>query len=105
MKTVMVRYKPSEKEASANEKLVHAVFDELRSLATEGIRYTCYRQADGVTFVHVATHDVPNPLTSLPSFRAFQAGLRERCVEQPVVTELFAVDSYAEAPVGREIAR
>jgi hypothetical protein len=96
MKTVMVRYKTSEGQAEANVALVHAVFDELRARAPGGIRYATYRLADGVSFVHIATLDGEdhNPLTGLPSFKAFQKDLKDRCVEPPVVTELFAVDAY-----------
>ena len=96
MKTVMVRYKTSAAHAQANEALVQAVFDELRSLAPGGLRYASYRLPDGVSFVHLATLDSPgeNPLTTLASFKAFQAQHKERCVEQPVVTELTLVGSY-----------
>lgn len=96
MKTIMVRYKTSEAHASANEALVRAVFNELRSRAPEGLRYASYRLADGVTFVHIATLEASdkNPLAVLPSFKAFQEGLKDRCVEPPVVTELSVVDSY-----------
>jgi quinol monooxygenase YgiN len=94
MKTVMVRYKTSPAQADTNEALVHAVFDELRARAPGGLRYATYRLADGVTFVHIATHDNDNPLTALPAFKAFQAQLKDRCVEPPVVTELSPVDSY-----------
>jgi hypothetical protein len=95
MKTIMVRYKTSSTtHADANAALIRAVFDELRARAPGGLRYTSYRLADGVTFVHIATHDSDNPLTSLPAFKAFQAELKDRCVELPVVTELSVVDSY-----------
>jgi len=96
MKTVMVRYKTKEGQAAANEALVHAVFDELRARAPGGLRYASYRLDDGATFVHIATVEVSgdNPLTSLPAFQAFQSGIRERCSEGPVVTELARVDSY-----------
>jgi hypothetical protein len=96
MRTVMVRYKTAEAHAAANEALVHAVFDELRSRGPRGLRYATYRLADGVTFVHIATMDLPgdNPLTALPAFKAFQERLRDRCVEPPVLTELSGVDSY-----------
>jgi hypothetical protein len=96
MKTIMVRYKTSEAQAGANEALVHAVFNELRSRAPEGLRYATYRLPDGVTFVHIATVATPdeNPLPLLASFKAFQKDLKDRCVEPPVVTELSPVDSY-----------
>jgi len=100
MKTIMVRYKTtSEANAGANEALVHAVFDALRSRAPEGLRYATYRLADGLTFVHLATLETPdvNPLTALAAFADFQKQLKDRCVEPPVVTELYAVDSYGGA--------
>jgi hypothetical protein len=95
-RTVLVRYKTSEPHARVNEALVRAVFDELRLREPGGLRYASYKLADGVTFVHIATLDSPddNPLTRLPSFKAFQSQLKDRCVELPVVTELSAVDSY-----------
>jgi len=94
MKTIMVRYKTSETHAEANAALVRAVFDALRLSAPTGLRYASYRLADKVTFVHIATHGEPNPLTALPAFKAFQKELKDRCVEPPVVTELIPVDSY-----------
>ena len=96
MKTIMVRYKTAEAHAHANETMVRAVYDELRSRAPAGLRYATYRLADGVTFVHIAKLETPdeNPLVTLPAFKAFQKGLKDRCVEPPVVMELSAVDSY-----------
>lgn len=96
MKTIMVRYKTLEVHADANEGLVRAVFDELRARAPAGLRYTTYRLADRVTFVHIATLDTPdeNPLAALPSFKAFQTQLKDRCVEPPVVSELSPVGAY-----------
>jgi hypothetical protein len=96
MKTIMVRYKTSEASSEVNATLVRAVFEELRARAPEGLRYASYRLPDGVTFVHVAIVESTdqNPLVTLPSFKAFQAQLKERCVEPPVVTELSPVGSY-----------
>ena len=100
MKTLMVRYKTAEAHAEENARLVRAVFDELRARAPDGIRYATYRLADGVTFVHVATHaEDPSRLTSLPAFKAFQEKIKERCVEPPLVTELTVVDSYGFPPL------
>ena len=97
MKTVMVRYKTSSAaHAATNEALVHAVFDELRARTPGGIRYATYRLGDGVSFVHLATIEAPdpNPLTTLASFAVFQKEIGSRCAEPPVVTELSPVDSY-----------
>jgi hypothetical protein len=97
MKTIMVQYKTLPAHSDANEALVRAVFNELHSRAPGGLRYASYRLADGVTFVHIATHEASgeNPLTSLPTFKAFQEGIKDRCVELPAVTELSVVGSYS----------
>lgn len=94
----MVRYKTSEEMGDTNAALVRVVFEELRTRALGGIRYASYRLGDGVTFVHIATVATPedNPLTALPSFKAFQSRLKDRCVESPVVTEVSVVGSYGE---------
>jgi hypothetical protein len=104
MRTVMVRYTTAQEHAAANEALVRAVFDELRARAPAGLRYASYRLPDAVTFVHIATLDSAdaNPLTSLPSFKAFQAEHKQRCVEQPVVTELALVGSYSATGITAE---
>ena len=96
MKTIMVKYRTSEAQADTNEALVRAVFDELQSVAPKGIRYASFRLPDKVTFIHVATVESTsdNPLVALTSFKAFQAQIKERCVEQPVVTELSPVGVY-----------
>ena len=96
MRTVLVRYKTKEDQADANAALIRNVFTELAERAPSGLRYATYRLPDGVSFVHIATVETPgeNPLTSLPAFQAFQKGIKERCVEQPVVTELTPVGSY-----------
>ena len=98
MKTIMVRYKTKPEHADANVSLVRAVFEELRQRAPQGLCYASYRMADGVSFVHIATHTEPSPLTSLPAFQAFQAQIRERIEEPPQVTELFAVGSFGLSP-------
>jgi hypothetical protein len=95
-KTMLIRYKTSEARAEENATLIRAVFDEIRTRAPKGIRYVTYRHADGVTFVHMAT--ITNPekdwINALPSFKAFQAQLKERCVEPPVISELNALAAY-----------
>jgi hypothetical protein len=64
-------------------------------LAPEDFRYTTYRLADGVTFVHVARHDGPsNPLLTLPAFAEFQRELKDRCVEPPAPSQATDVGSY-----------
>ena len=38
--------------------------------------------------------DSNSQLTQLPAFQAFQAGIKDRCEEQPVVVDLEEVGSY-----------
>ena len=95
MKQVMVRYKVKPERVEENEELVRAVYDELRSAAPAGLRYATFKQADGVTFVHVAIHEGDGgALTQLPAFRAFQRDLGDRAEEGPVVSELEQIGAF-----------
>jgi hypothetical protein len=97
-KTTMVRYRTTEAYGEANQAAVRAVFAELRGRGPRGVRYACHRLPDGVTFVHIATLESPvagpHPITSLPAFEAFQAGLRGNTDEPPVATELHPFETY-----------
>jgi hypothetical protein len=58
------------------------------------VRYLALRLADG-TFVHfAATEGNTAALTSLNAFRAFQNGLKQRCLELPQVGEATIVGNY-----------
>ena len=102
MKTIMVRYKTKPEHADTNVSLVRAVFEELRKLCPAGLCYASYRLADGVSFVHVATHTEPNPLSQLPAFLAFQAQIKQRVEQPPEISELFALGSYGLSPAPKE---
>jgi hypothetical protein len=91
----MVRYKVKPDHAAANEQLVRDVYEELGRLQPEGFHYGTFKLDDGVTFVHLATHDDDrNPLAEVAAFQRFQENLRERCDEVPVLTELEEVASF-----------
>jgi hypothetical protein len=95
MRTVMVSYRVKPDRVAENEELVRAVYEELRSSAPEGLRYGTFKREDGVTFVHIAEMgEGANPLAELGAFKAFQAGIGERCDEQPVSTRLSEVGSF-----------
>jgi hypothetical protein len=83
MSTALIRYRVKPGRAEENAGLVRAVYAELAELAPPGFRYATFQ--DGDTFTHVAFTDGEPPLPSLPAFRRFQAGLEERCAEQPQV--------------------
>jgi hypothetical protein len=95
MRQVMVRYKVKPDRAEENEQLVRAVYDELAATGPAGLRYATFRLDDGVSFVHIATVEGErNPLAEVEAFTRFQADVRDRCEEPPVVTELHEVGSY-----------
>jgi hypothetical protein len=95
MRRVMVRYTVKPEAAEANERLVRDVYEELGRLRPDGFHYGTFKLDDGVTFVHLATHDSDhNPLPEVAAFRRFQEGLGERCAVAPVLTELEEVGSF-----------
>jgi len=94
-RTVVVRYRTRPDAAEENARLVAGVFTALAEVEPDDFRYTTYRLADGVTFVHVARHaETENPLATLPAFAEFQRELAARCVEQPAPSEATVVGSY-----------
>ena|SRR5690349_3594948 len=94
---VMVRYKTKPERAAENEDLIKKVFAALDASHPAGIQYSSYKLADGVSFVHIASYEIEdgnNPLTSIPEFKAFTSGVKDRCDEPPVTTEMTVVGSY-----------
>ena len=96
MSVTVVRYRVLPGQGEDNEALVRDVYAELQATAPGGFRYATFALEDGVTFVHVAVTEgeAGAPLTSLPAFKRFQAGLRERCDEQPVVAPASLVGAF-----------
>ena len=96
-KTTIVRYKTKPSKAAENAQLIERVFEDLRRSTPEGVRYASFSLGDGVTFVHIASIDAAdghNPLTENAAFKAFQAGIKERCDEPPIASELTMIGSY-----------
>ena len=95
MKRTLIRYKAKPDMADKNAELIAAVFAELKSSRPEGVRYLSLRLEDG-TFVHFveAESDSANFLPSLAAFKAFQSGIRERCMEPPQAGSVTIVGNY-----------
>jgi hypothetical protein len=94
-KNVVVRYRTRPDAAEENARLVERVYTALAEIEPADFRYTTYRLADDVTFVHVARYTgTGNPLATLPAFAEFQRDLAQRCVEQPAPSEATVVGSY-----------
>ena len=97
MKRLMVRYRVKADRAGENEAYIARVFEQLDREKPTGIRYASFKCEDGVSFVHIVSverADDRNPLTELSAFKAFTAGIRERCEDLPVTTELKEIGSY-----------
>ena len=93
----MVSYTLKPDRVAENERLVESVFAALREARPSGLRYATFRLEDGVSFVHLVSHedaDGSNALTALPEFKAFAAGVRDRCASPPVRVEITEIGSY-----------
>jgi radical SAM superfamily enzyme with C-terminal helix-hairpin-helix motif len=94
MKRTLIRYKTRPDAADQNAGLIEKVFEELKAAKPDGVRYLSLRLDDN-TFVHlVEAEEGSIPLPSLDAFKAFQSGIRERCVEPPVPSGVTIVGNY-----------
>lgn len=94
MKRTLIRYKTKPERADENAHLVEEVFRELHAEAPGGTRYMVLRLEDG-TFVHfVETEEGTAAIPGLPAFKAFQSGIKDRCIEPPQSSEATIVGNY-----------
>ena len=96
MKRTLVRYKIKPEHVQDNARLIKRVFEELKAKSPDNARYVVL-QLDNGTFVHFATvesMDGNHPITSLEAFRAFQSGIKERCIELPQSGDAVIVGNY-----------
>jgi hypothetical protein len=93
----MVSYTLKADRVAENERYARAVYEDLAAARPVGLRYATFRKDDGVSFIHIVAHEETeggNALTTLPAFKAFAAGVKDRCVEAPVRVELTEIGSY-----------
>lgn len=94
MKRTLVRYRTKPEAVRENERLIKAVFEELRTRSPAGVRYVALRVGEQ-DFIHlVSVDDGAESVTTLENFRAFQSGIRERCLEAPQAAEATVVGNY-----------
>jgi hypothetical protein len=108
MKTTVIRYETLAGQADENAALIARVFEALQRHQPAGLQYQVMRGHDGVTFTHVATvddHLPDHPLTRLPEFAAFVAGLRQRCASPRVHTESDVLGRYPAASMAGPVDR
>src|SRR5579885_1970949 len=97
MPTIVVRYKTKPEAAEENQRLVEDVFAELDAANATAFAYASFRLGDGVSFVHVVVEEEGETtvsLADLPAFQRFQAGIAERCEEQPVAMGATVVGAH-----------
>jgi hypothetical protein len=96
MKQTLIRYKTKPELADKNADLIAAVFAELKAAKPEGTRYLSLRLEDDtfIHFVETEADDGSSALPKLAAFQAFQNGIRERCVEPPLVRGVTIVGNY-----------
>ena len=94
---VLVTYKVKSDRVEENEKLVKAVYEELRQKNDPDIHYATFKLDDGQTFAHFASFASPEKqaeLTESKSFQAFRKDLPARCEVPPDPQKLNEIDSY-----------
>jgi len=95
MKRTLIRYKTRPDMADKNAELIAGVFAELKATKPEGLRYLSLRLDDD-TFVHFVESDSDSgsSLQAMAAFKAFQSGIRERCIEPPQPGNATIVGNY-----------
>jgi len=90
----LIRYTTKPGRADENQRLIEAVFLELREARPDGVRYMVLRMADD-SFAHfVELGGTANPLQTLEAFRKFSGTAGERALEPPVASEVTVIGDY-----------
>jgi len=84
MKRTVVRYQIKADCVDENNRLLKDVFKELEAKGLDGVHYVTLQCGDG-WYTHFTTvdNDGVNPITTLDSFKAYVAGVRDRCAAPP----------------------
>ncbi len=78
----LIHYRTRADLADENQRLIEAVFADLRANPIAGLRYCALRLPDA-RFFHLVAATPGASITTLESFREFQRGVRSRCVDLP----------------------
>jgi hypothetical protein len=96
MSAMLLRTQVKSESADEVEAAVKTLFAALEEAKPQGVRYSSYRLADGVTYVVVldVEEGIENPLPSVPAFLEFQAALKGWLVGPPVPEVLTVIGDY-----------
>jgi hypothetical protein len=95
MSTIQIRAKIRQDAVAEVEAAAAAMFAAIHAAEPSGVRYASAKLPDGVTFLVTLHLDGDqNPLTAIPQFNDFQAGIAGWLSEPPVVEPLQVVGSY-----------
>jgi hypothetical protein len=96
-KSIVVTYTVHPAAYAEHVSLIEGVFAQLRDEHPDTVDYQVLCLADGVSFVHVSTHDTEdgaNPLPELAAFREFGRDIAERVTALPTPSEASIIGSY-----------
>jgi hypothetical protein len=99
----LITYRVKQESLPEHERLVRGVFEELRGVAPDGVRYAVLKLDDD-TFVHVVAREPDGfSVPSLAAFQRFQEGIDERR-STPVETRGASVVGNYGMLVGERVA-
>jgi hypothetical protein len=95
MRRSLIQYRTAPERADENERLIKEVFAELAAKSPPGLGYLVLRAGDG-NFFHLVANagEAGSPITALDAFKAFQSGIRERCIDPPEPRNVTIVGNY-----------
>jgi hypothetical protein len=82
MSTHIIQYEVKPDQAEENQRLVEAVFAQLKAEKPQGLHYATFRMEDGVSFIHFVAYDDDDAdlLRPLAAFQAFQQNAADRII-------------------------
>jgi hypothetical protein len=95
--SVVVSYTIRPDAHAEHIRLIEGVFTQLREQHPDTVDYQVMCLADGVSFVHVSTHDTAdgaNPLGALPAFQEFTRDIGARVTTPPTPSEAATIGAY-----------
>ena len=95
----LIQYRTKTERTAENRALIAGVFAALNQLAPQTVGYLVLELGDG-TFLHlVDAAPGENAITSLPAFKAFSSGVKDRQQDQLESGEVKIVGNYRMLPV------